>query len=390
MSPREYRVQPQRKKPLLEFIVNSLKGAGCRILSVSPPSRAPFRLVFETPEGERLGLVAYAFHANSRVTTNRPEDEARFQVKYGSKDGEFHEIWQDPNGLYVTVFLGIDPALGVWVAADPVLHNPTKMFISIEFKRRHAEEARRHGWVTWERESRLVLGQPIETMIAGNASAFLQLVRFERAALGLDPGNRMLLASNFPGLAGLPPAARPPTAPPPASEQDLHELERQFELPAQQIMDLIQGAPRLRMAVRGWVAEEHLFRHLSKVDEISDLQRIEADGRPDFQFRYRNGSPRLLECKNVLRVPDASGRPRLDFQRTRASIADPCSRFYSQSDFEFVAACLHPITAAWEFRFSSTATMASHRRCPGRLDSRVLVDGWADDIRIVLEAAGAQ
>ena len=49
----------------------------------------------------------------------------RFQIKYENKDGRLHEIWQDPAGLYTTVFLGIDPATGCFVAADPVLHNPT-------------------------------------------------------------------------------------------------------------------------------------------------------------------------------------------------------------------------------------------------------------------------
>jgi hypothetical protein len=87
----------------------ALVAAGCRIIHKSPADRAPFRISFVLPNGERMGIVAYAFLANSKVTRNRPGDEHRFQVKYGSKNDSLHEIWQDPFGLYTTLFLGINP-----------------------------------------------------------------------------------------------------------------------------------------------------------------------------------------------------------------------------------------------------------------------------------------
>ena len=59
--------------------------------------------------GERLGILCYAFLANQVQTTNRPDDEHRFQVKYGSKDGKLHRLWRDPFGLYTTLFVGINP-----------------------------------------------------------------------------------------------------------------------------------------------------------------------------------------------------------------------------------------------------------------------------------------
>jgi len=119
------------REPLIAFIVDALERDGCRIIHRPLGDQAPFRITFETPSGERLGIIAYAFLANTKLTRNRPQDEHRFQVKYGSKDGKLHALWQDPFGLYVTLFLGINPEQGFFVGADPVLHSPTKFFISV-------------------------------------------------------------------------------------------------------------------------------------------------------------------------------------------------------------------------------------------------------------------
>jgi hypothetical protein len=95
-------------------------------------------------------------------------------------------------------------------------------------------------------------------------------------------------------------------------------------------------------------------------------------------------------CKNVLRVSDAQKRPRLDFMKTRASLTDPCSRYYKPEDFQVVAACLHARTERWEFEAHCTATMQPHRRCPGRLNHRVVIDEtWSRDLESVLREAAA-
>lgn len=88
---RTYGVSRKDREPLLDFMLQALRGEGCHILYSSAPTQAPFRITFETPLGERLGIVAYAFLANSKLTRNRPADEHRFQLKYGSKDGQLHE-----------------------------------------------------------------------------------------------------------------------------------------------------------------------------------------------------------------------------------------------------------------------------------------------------------
>ena len=87
-------------------MIDALKAQECRILYSSEPNLAPFVITFETPSGERLGVVAYAFRATRTQTKNRPSDERSFQVKYGGKLlNNNHVIWQDPLDLYTTIFL---------------------------------------------------------------------------------------------------------------------------------------------------------------------------------------------------------------------------------------------------------------------------------------------
>lgn len=355
-------------------MVDALRAEGCRIIHQSPPNRAPFRITFETPGGERMGIIAYAFLATFTPTKNRPDDEHTFQVKYGSKDdGALHELWQDPYGLYVTLFLGINPELGFFVGADPVLHSPTKFFIRIEFKQEHVDETLRKGWFAWERKRRKE-GEPVEVLVGGTPRSFLRYVKFERDALREDQGHRQLLAERMvlPAavLAGGPvaPAATP-------SPTRLHQLAHEFEMSEGEVLDLIAEARRLKMAVRGWVAEEHLVRHLRRVPGVTDCERIDEEGQPDIRLRYEHSRPILVECKNVLRQKTADDLARIDFQRTRASKSDPCSRYYSPEDFDVLAACLHAVTTRWEFRFAATAELDRFTdKCPGKLSNRVHVD----------------
>ena len=384
---REYSVRAADRQPLVTFMLDSLRGAGCRILSHSPPNRAPFRITFETPTGDRIGVVAYAFLANRKLTQNRPTDEHRFQLKYGSKDmsGNENELWQDPAGLYTTLLVGIDPELGIFVGADPVLHSPTKFFISIEFKEENVAAIQRDGWTSWERVRRGAgADEPTEVLVGGTAGAFLRYVMLEREAAGEDQGHRQLLAerSERAGTPFIPVGARGKILVP----NRLHALAQEFELTEEEVLDLIAGARRLKMAVRGWVAEEHLRRQLTALRGVSECERLDDEGGPDISLRYRESAPLTVECKNVLRKTMADGRIRLDFQRTRAAKGDPCSRYYREGDFDVVAACLHSITERWEFRLADTTSLVPHEKCEGRLDHKVrLDDRWSEDAARVLE-----
>lgn len=397
-APETFRVSRSGRAPLLEFIEGGLRDTGCALIQSSPADEAPFRISFVTPWGERMGIIAYAFTANARPTRNRPSDEHRFQVKYGTKDGRLHTLWQDPFGLYTTLFLGINVEGGFFVGADPVLNSPTRFFISKEFKQAHVDEIQAHGWNAWEREQRReYIGDPVEVLVGGTREHLLRYTLFEREVRGEDQGHRQLVADRFASAhrvgggrvseaAYLAPPASPTIVP-----ARLHELEREFELGSKEILELIAGAPRLKMAVRGWVAERHLEAKLGRLPEVTDVETIEADGQPDFRVRVRGGRrPLLIECKNVLRTRNRHGYARLDFMRTRASPTDPCSRYYRSDDFDVLAACLHASTERWEFAARRTADMSAHRRCPGRLEQRVIIDdAWERDISAVLARAAA-
>lgn len=394
-SPRTYGVRARDREPLIDFMVGALESAGCRIIHRPRADRAPFRITFETAEGERLGIMAYAFLANTKLTKNRPEDEHRFQVKYGANDNELHEVWQDPFGLYVTLFVGINSEGGFFVGADPWLHNPTRFFISIEFKQEHVDHVLRDGWHVWERERRTrgEESEPVEVLVGGTAENFLRYVRFEREALREDQGHRQFLAEKLAPVASDVPAAlrsgsqanRRPSIPPGPSPERLHELAREFEMTEEEVLDLIGSARRLKMAVRGWVAETHLVRFLQKVPGVTECQRSDEEGGPDVLLRFEGSRPLSVECKNVLRVRNAVGQVRIDFQRTRASKADPCSRYYSPKDFDVVAACLHAVSERWEYQFAPAASLDAHAKCRGKLSHLVrLDDRWAEPVQEVL------
>ncbi|MEZ4307677.1 MAG: hypothetical protein R3F14_06480 [Polyangiaceae bacterium] len=134
-SPHRYVVRRSDRKPLVDFMLNALIASGCRILHAPEPNRAPFRITFETAEGERMGIIAYAFLANSRVTKNRPLDEHRFQIGRTDRTPRSFTTSGDPYGVYVTGF-GIDSERGIFVGADPEIHRRTKFFISSNTRHR--------------------------------------------------------------------------------------------------------------------------------------------------------------------------------------------------------------------------------------------------------------
>lgn len=366
---RKWSVQRSSKRPLLEFIIEGLKAANCTILSASDPAHAPFLITYETPLGEREGVLVYAFFANSKLTKNRPLDEHRFQIKYGSDSTAVLPVEQDPTRLLTTIFVGIDPERKIMVGADPVLHDGTRMFISLEFKRAHVEQIQRTGWHAWERESSRPESDPVEVLVGVQQRKVLDFIRFERLSQGLDAGHRQLIAERLLGDPRLMAAA---TAP--------HALTSELKMPAHAVLDLIQSASRLKMAVRGWVAEHHLEQFLQCVPGVKDCRRLDIEGGADIELRFKNSGPILVECKNVLRVPARGGIPRVDFQRTRASKSDPCSRYYKPTDFQVLAACLHAVTERWEYRFVSTLSLPEHARCSGRIQSNLRVDAdWHVD-----------
>lgn len=374
-SPHSYHVKPSDREPLIQFMVNALAIQGCRVIHKPAPGTAPFRITFETPQGERLGIVAYAFLANNKETRNRPKDEHRFQIKYGSDFKSLHEIWHDPYGLYTTLLLGINPKDRFFVAADPVLRNPTRFSVSVEFKSNHVEQILAKRWTAWEREHRSdAPDEPLfEALVAGTADQFLRLIRFEREAFGEEPGERHYLAEHFADSPLVTVAPELTSTPPTISPKHLHALAKEFALPEKQVLDLIYQRRMLKMAVRGSVAEEHLVGALQAVPGVRDCRRLDDDRGPDVALSF-HGRQITVECKNSSRVRSKEGYEKIDLQRTRASKADPCSRYYKPSDFDLVAACIHAVTEKWEFKYAPTNDLDPHATCAGRLSNNVKLD----------------
>lgn len=364
-------------------MLGALEKQGCRIISAPSARIAPFRITFETPQGERVGVIAYAFLANNKKIRNRPPDEHRFQIKYGGDLSGFHEIWQDPYGLYVTLLVGINPEKGFFVAADPVIRNPTRFSVSVEFKDQQADAILSRKWLAWERErrpSKKVSDEPLfEALVGGTTDQFLRLVRFEREAWGEEPGERHYLAEHFAEGALVTASGHLLAGDTAISTERLHALAKEFALPERKVLDLISERRMLKMAVRGSVAEEHLVNTLRAVPGVENCHRLEADHGPDVALTFK-GSKLTVECKNSSRERTKEGFEKIDLQRTRASKADPCSRYYKPAEFDLVAACIHAVTERWEFRYASTNELDSHATCKGRLANNVKLDGrWTSD-----------
>lgn len=362
-----YPVRRADKERLYRFVTDGLAMRDCKVVYASDAARAPFYVVFETPGGERHGILAYPFLANTKNTKNRPDDEHRFQIKYGGDLRGILEVAIDPSALITTIFLGIDLERRIFVAADPLMNTPAPMSRSVEFKRRHVEQILEEGWLAWERDRRPArtrdrpsyrLDEDLRTevLVGGRQDRLLDLIVLERIARGLDPGERSLVAAKLKAKSSGHAAKRVP-----------HMLLEELEIAPEALFDLIEGASRLKMAVRGWVAEAHLEGILSKVPGVTDCRRINAEGQPDISLRWRGSEPILVECKNSLRGLYADGSPKVDFQRTRASRGDPCSRYYAPNDFQVLAACLHAVTESWEFRFALTSELPAHPSCSGRI-----------------------
>lgn len=174
--------------------------------------------------------------------------------------------------------------------------------------------------------------------------------------------------------------------------EQLHQLEQEFELPAHEILEVINRRNRCKIAVRGAIAEYHLLRHLHELQQakaIDSFEDFDVDGHPDFQVVYA-GRPFLVECKMVEKMKGAREAITIDFQRTRNQKEGPEKRFYEPGEFEVVAACLWNRTRRWEFRFAPTAKLTPHPRYPGRLSNRQVVspgetEVWTSSLPKLLE-----
>ena len=354
--------------------------SGGRALFSSGPTTAPLFLGIEDDAGQRVVICAYVFLANHVETRNRPKDEHRLQIRYGNvNDAAWrsaeHRVGFDPLGADVTVVVGVHLQAGLIIGLDPLIYAPLPFGVSVEFKDTEVDEARRSGWHVWERDNvsgvqrstpRSALG--VETLIAFRPARLLDYVRFERAAqaLRLDPPLRFRAAVDH--------GAGPTTG-------GIHALEREFSLSAEEILDIIRERPRVGMAVRGGVAERHLYTVLGAEPAVSDPRIGHQEGPPDLFVRVRGVGSISVECKNASPKTYADGTPKVETQKTRASKGDEKSRLYDPGQFDVVAACMYGPWERWEFRYKRSSQLVRDRKYPDRIAAIQRIDDtWSDTL----------
>ncbi len=191
-----YRVQG--RADLHEFLIASVEASGGRVLYASDPQRAPVYLGVQLDSDERIGMLVYPFRITRNAIRNRPADEVRGQLRYGSEESwtREHPVGRDIAGVDVAMILGMDLTDGVLLGLDANLWDPLPMGISFYAKDDEIERARSTGWHVWEKVNRpgTRRSEPrsptnLETVVAFTPDRLIDYARLERRAtsLRLDP-----------------------------------------------------------------------------------------------------------------------------------------------------------------------------------------------------------
>lgn len=375
------------------LLIDSVAQSGGTVLYASSSRRVPVYLGVEDAAGERRGLMIYPFRMTKVAIRNRPVNEIRGQLRYGSEaswNSDDHWIARDLAGVDTTLLLGVYADGPLFVGLDPTLYDPLPLGISAAYiKDQQVEDTRQQGWLVWERENHA--GQlrqapraagGLEALVAFGPQRLLDYAAFERTAssLGLDPPLRHAAAND---AASTSPMEQ-------GRQSSLHSLEAGFDLSAREILDIIHTRMRLEVAVKGGVAEHHLEKRLRDDPNIAAAERLDKDGQPDFDVKLQAGARVLMECKNTSPDTYANGDYKVEIQKTRATRDDPAGRLYKPEQFEVVAACLYSSTRQWEFRYKRTALLQRHAKHPDRLAATHRVDStWATSLGSALEAGHA-
>lgn len=368
------------KADIVDALTQAVAESGGRVLHISAYTRAPVHLSALTSQGRTVSAMIYPFRGGDGGRGRAAE--RRFQLRLGSEErwgAEEHPVGADPARVEPTIILGVHLEEGVFVAVDPSHYDPLPMGASIwqpVDMLAAASDPDGQGWVSWEqsvmagarRAARAEAG--FETMVAFRPDRLLDYMAFETEAqaLGLDGPLRQRLAEAASG-----------------GPVDRHDLEERFGLPASEILDIISGAKRLGVAVRGGVAEAHLARHLGTDVGVRSFDAIDEDGRHDFDVDTDRGRLRV-ECKNASPDTNADGVAKVEVQKTRGRIPE---RLYLADQFDIVAACIWSVTGYWEFRYALTADLDRHPDHPDRLKSVQFIDGrWSESLSDLLTRHG--
>lgn len=156
-----------------------------------------------------------------------------------------------------------------------------------------------------------------------------------------------------------------------------HPLEDEYNLTAEELLDMIKERFRLKVALAGAVAEVQCEKRLVALRESGVISRYEhhdIDDYPDFTIFLSEEGPELkVEVKNVRNYKAGYRKGgevvayMVELQKTRRG-ADESSRFYDVDRFDVVAVCLGKKTGNYEdFLFARSTDLRRHSRFPDKL-----------------------
>jgi hypothetical protein len=138
-----------------------------------------------------------------------------------------------------------------------------------------------------------------------------------------------------------------------------HPLEQLFNASAWDILSAIERGFRAQVDVKGKLAEWFLYKHLTELQRLGVVQRVEwrdQDGVPDFLLEV-GGRSLQMECKNIRSGRVSRSGWRVEIQKTRNQIGGGPARGYKADEFDILAACLFNQSGQWSFLFAAAANL---------------------------------
>lgn len=189
------RTAVRRVQPLLRYLSETLSRSGCEVLHVAGTRKGTFRLSYENPLLQRVGLTGQLF--SLRPHTQDP-DGATATIHVAGGPGGSSPCDRERFGLFTPVLLGADPTRNLLVAFDPSRHFPEEEPLRVSIRGEPLRQTLARGWHAWEREEWEVEETGFaETLVGFTGPNLVRYVLFERLAVGLDTGPRQLFAEMY-------------------------------------------------------------------------------------------------------------------------------------------------------------------------------------------------
>lgn len=189
------RTPVRRVRPLLRYLTDTLSRSGCELLHVAGTREDTFRLSYESPLLQRVGLTGQLI---SLLPHTQDPDGATATIQVADGPGGNSPCAREPFGLFTPVLLGVDPARDLFVAFDPSRHFPEEELLRVSISGEPLRRTLATGWHAWEREEWEVEETGFaETLVGFTGPNLVRYVLFERLAAGLDTGPRQRFAEMY-------------------------------------------------------------------------------------------------------------------------------------------------------------------------------------------------